>query len=141
MLWYPPSSITECHEQQANRAAQKCANCDEHHDIVFHHAADYKKLSNNVTTEIKPIGTLQDFSATHLGHSEWDITRLFSRTNFLVEDVKIFLRARCARFLSPPVLTLVLVFFGENFLSRRYANAQPSGQRHETSSVDIQNTE
>ena len=46
----------------------------------------YCKMSNNVVAEIKPIGTVQDFSATHLGHYEtflqglavtiWDITRL-----------------------------------------------------------------
>ena len=58
----------------------------------------YGKMSNNVPAEFKPIGTLQDFSATHMGHSEtflfglvviiWNITGLFSGTltHFLVED-------------------------------------------------------
>ena len=42
-------------------------------------------MASNVPAEIKPIGTLQDFSATHLGHYRaflyglvgtiWDITR------------------------------------------------------------------
>ena len=58
----------------------------------------YWKMSNNVPAKIKPIGTLQDFSATHMGHYEtfllglvggiWDITRLFpwTLTHFLVKD-------------------------------------------------------
>ena len=47
-------------------------------------------MSNNVPVKTKPIGTLQDFSATHVGHYEtflygmvgtiWDITRLFTGT-------------------------------------------------------------
>ena len=49
----------------------------------------YNKMSNNVQAEIEPIGTLQDFSATHLGHYEtfryglvgtvWDIHEIFWR--------------------------------------------------------------
>ena len=38
------------------------------------------KMFNNVPAKIKPIGTLQDFSATHLGHYKTffrDINKLF----------------------------------------------------------------
>ena len=53
------------------------------------------------------------------GRNHSGIKRPFSGTsaNFFVKDGKCFLRACCARFLSTPVLTLVLLFL-ENFFSR-----------------------
>ena len=80
-------------------------------------------MSNNVPAKIKPIGILQDFSVTHLGHYEtflhgrvgtiWDNARLFSGklTNCFVKDGKIFLQARCASVSLSPRVDLGAVVF------------------------------
>ena len=46
----------------------------------------------------------------------WDITRFFLGTNPLVEDGKLFFRGRYALFLSPLLLTWVVMFFEETCL-------------------------
>ena len=45
----------------------------------------------------------------------WDITRLFSGTltHLLVEDGKFLLSVRFVQFLSPPVLTWLVLFCGK----------------------------
>ena len=98
----------------------------------------YREMSNQVPADIKPMGASQGFSAPHLGHCEaylyalvgtvWGMARLLSRTftNLFIEAGKLFLRAHCTRFLSPPVLGWGLFFVSQDFLPPgRFAPRSP----------------
>ena len=97
------------------------------------HILLYSGMSHN-PAEIKPIGTLQDFSATHMGHYQaflfglvgtiWDMTRIFcgTLTHFLriLKMEKISSRRVTPVSLSPRV-DLGVVVFWESLSSKCFA--------------------